>query len=162
MATTSTLPSLKTALVDELNYLEISTGASVVSASTVPAHYSEPPADRKPTELMYLATTNTVDESERRMASRQRRENWWIIPLVIESVSESDPALAEARAFAIWAEVEDWLADNSQPHEWANSSLTPASQWLVPSSLTTNMIDGPEGQTKAILTVELEYKERLQ
>jgi hypothetical protein len=81
--------------------------------------------------------------------------------LIVDSAVIADDEAAEARAFAIVSDVEDFLAANPQPAEWPNTSLTSASLSLLVMDMTVEQEESSDGVLRVLVRIGLELKERL-
>ncbi len=161
MANTSTVAAVKAALVDELQSLAISSD-DAARPSQVQVSYGRPPADLRRSESVYFdAEMDTVDYEYRLTDGRRRRLVTWNLELIVDSAVIADDEAAEARAFAIVSDVEDFLAANPQPAEWPNTSLTSASLSLLVMDMTVEQEESSDGVLRVLVRMGLELKERL-
>jgi len=162
MATTSTLASVKAALVDELQALSIA-AQSALSPSEVQVSYARPPVDQLKNEAVYLSSdASTISDEQRLTSGRRKRQYVWTFDLVVTSRVHADSELAEARAFAVFATIESWLADKPQPAEWVNTPTDAGALSLVPRAIRTDIVETDQGKHQCTIFVSLELRENLQ
>lgn len=161
MANTTTVADVKAALVDELQALAIASD-SAARPSAVQVSYGRPPVDLRRSESVYFSEEmDTADYEYRLTDGRRRRMVTWTLELVVDSAIVADDEAAEARAFAIVSEVEDFLAANPQPAEWPNTALSSASLSLLVLDMSVTQEESSDGVLRVLVRIGLELKERL-
>ena len=145
MATTSTMAAWRAAFVTAM---QAAGGLSGVQVS-----YGIPSQPRK--ELVVLGKTSDAEHEDVALKTgRRTREETYRTQVSITVTSKHTPTLAETRAVAILAEIEDLLADD--PIVGAVDGVL----WAVPRSLEMDTVATTENATCDI-DFEIEVKARL-
>lgn len=162
MATTTTIPELKRALLDEIQNLSI-TSATAAAPTEVQTAYARPPVEQLRSEVVYFSDEmRTIADAEQRLVSgRRKRFNTWEIELVVLSAIISDAESSEQRAFVISAAVENFLAANPQPAEWATTPVASGALYVLVTGFDVRHMEDAEGFRAVEITMLLEAKERL-
>lgn len=161
MATISTLPEVKRALLDEIGLLAM-VSATAAAPTYVQTEYARPPVDRVRSESVFFGETARADGGERRLkAGRQVRHVEWSFDLVVHSAIMADAESAEQRAFVIAGAVENFLAANAQPAEWANAPVSSGALSVVIGGMDSELSEHPDGYQAVEVTIELRLSERL-
>ncbi len=162
MATVSTMPEVKRALLDEIGLLA-TTSATAAAPTYVQTAYARPPADRVRSESVFFGDLARADGGERRLkAGRQVRHVEWNLDLVVQSAIMADAEDAEQRAFVIAGAIENFLAANSQPAEWPNAPVASGAMSVVVAGIESELMEHPDGYQAVEVRIELTLLERLE
>ena len=162
MATVTTIAEVKRALLDEIANLAIAS-ATAAAPTSVQTSYARPPVDEMRSEVVYFSDElRTVGDAEQRLKTgRRTRFLTWELEVIVLSAIISDSESSEQRAFAIAGAVENFLAANAQPAEWATTPVASGALSVVVTGFDVRHMEDPEGFRAVEVTILTEVKERL-
>ena len=162
MATVTTIVDLKTAFLDELQELGISSDTAAAPAE-VQVSYARPPVDQVRSECVYFSDElQTIGEAEQRMTSgRRKRFNTWELQIIVLTAIRSNAEAAERSNFAIVQAIEGFLADSPQPSEWPTTPVTSGALYIIITGYEVRHYEDVEGFRAVETTITTEVKERL-
>ena len=162
MATVTTIPEVKRALLDEIAAINIAS-ATAAAPTYVQTAYARPPVDQLRNEVVYFSDElRTIGDSEQRLTSgRRKRYNTWQLEIVVLSSIIAEAEDAEQRAFVIAQAIENFLAAEPQPAEWANTPVASGALFVVVTGYDVRHMEDVDGYRTVEVTIITEIKERL-
>lgn len=161
MAGTTTVVAVKAALIAEL--IDLNPVTSNAVNVPVQIEYGRPELTEQRREAIYWGVdTRMVAEPEERITGgRRRAHNQWEMSLMISCAVYGDVFIAEQSAMELYSQVDDWLAEHQQPHEWPHYPIPTGALWVKPVEVEMSHRINGEDYTAVDVEVRIRLMERV-